>query len=190
MNESDILKLIRDDVWMIKVLEIVQGLNLPDWMIGAGFIRGKVWDVLHRYTERTPLEDIDVIYFDPTNTEEVKEKELEKILKNKMDEPWSIKNQARMHLVVKRETPYTSSKDALAHWVETPTCIAATLDKDDNLKLIAPHGIDDLVNLVLRPSPLFTGDIQIFKDRIEKKQWQSKWPKLKIIHQTGSNLIR
>lgn len=181
MKKIDILSLIQNDVWMMKVLKTARELHLPDWMIGAGFVRGKVWDFLHGYAERTPLGDIDLIYFDPSNISEEKEKELECVLKEKMNEPWSVKNQARMH-IVNGEAPYASSSDALAHWVETPTCVAVRLEDDDTLTLIAPHGIDDLVNLVVRPSPLFSRGIQIFKDRVQKKQWQKKWPKLTIVY--------
>lgn len=33
----------------------MKSLALPDWWIGAGFVRSKVWDMLHKYTKRTPL---------------------------------------------------------------------------------------------------------------------------------------
>src|SRR3989338_8301201 len=180
MKATEILTLIQGDDWMMNALRAARALRLPDWMIGAGFVRGKVWDSLHGYAERTPLGDIDLIYFDPLDLSEEKEKEFERTLQEKMDEPWSVKNQARMHMVNK-EAPYASSSDALAHWVETPTCVAVKLEDDDALTFIAPHGIDDLVNLMVRPSPFFTRDIQIFRDRVQKKQWKQKWPKLTIL---------
>lgn len=68
MTKKDILKLIEKDPWMMKVLDTVQQLNLPDWWIGAGFVRSKVWDYLHGYTVRTHLPDIDVIYFEKNSS--------------------------------------------------------------------------------------------------------------------------
>ena len=62
MTKKDIISLIENDAWMMDILSVVKTLELPDWWIGAGFIRSKVWDSLHGYTKRTPLPDVDVIY--------------------------------------------------------------------------------------------------------------------------------
>ena len=66
-TKDDIINLIQNDKWMMDILEQAKKLNLPDWWIGAGFVRSKIWDVLHEYKERTPMSassDIDLIYFD------------------------------------------------------------------------------------------------------------------------------
>jgi len=44
MNKTDVVNLIQKDAWMMKVLYTAKNLNLSDWMIGAGFVRNKVWD--------------------------------------------------------------------------------------------------------------------------------------------------
>ncbi len=163
---------------MMDVLRVVRGLNLPDWWIGAGFVRGKVWDYLHAYKFRTPLPDIDVIYFDKNDNSEKREKALEQELKK--IEPnlnWSVKNQARMHLL-HDDPPYNNSAQGLARWVETATCVGVCLDDKGRLVLLAPHGIGDLVNLVLRPTD--KSKIELFKKRAVSKHWLSKWPKLRI----------
>lgn len=179
MNERDIVRLVERDAWMMEVLRAAAALALPDWMIGAGFVRSKVWDTLHGYTERTPVPDIDVIYFDPADCSEEAEERLQERLREKMPLQWSVTNQARMH-VENHEKPYKNSEDALAHWVETPTCVAVTL-RAGRVELIAPHGIADLVNLVVRPSPLYSRGIALYRERVKKKRWQERWPKLKIL---------
>jgi len=63
-TKQDILNLIKKDKWMMNILKIVKDLNLPDWWIGAGFVRNKVFDYLHEYKKRTKLNDTDIIYFD------------------------------------------------------------------------------------------------------------------------------
>ena len=180
MKEQDILNLIRKDGWMMDILRVVQSLNLPDWMIGAGFVRNKIWDYLHKYEKRTPLNDIDVIYFDKENVDEKYEKIYEEKLREKLPNVnWSATNQARM-----RETdgdePYLSSEDALSKWPETVTCVAVKLDENNDLILIAPHGIEDIVGLVVNPSPVFMKKLGYYKERMKKKNWKSIWPKLKI----------
>jgi hypothetical protein len=64
-TEQQITALIEADAWMMNLLRVVKNLKLPDWWICAGFVRSKIWDTLHNYEARTPLADIDVIYFDP-----------------------------------------------------------------------------------------------------------------------------
>jgi hypothetical protein len=189
MTKQDIITLAKKDTWMMDILQIVNKLNLPDWWIGAGFIRSKVWDTLHGYKQRTPLPDIDIIYLDKndytkneaqqdTTKQEI---EYEKILTEQFPTiNWSVTNQARMHLFHNNE-PYKTSEDALTHWVETATCIGVKLDANNNVILSTPRGIEDLVNLVLRPTPGVYKDLSTFNKRIENKEWLKKWPKLKII---------
>jgi uncharacterized protein len=181
MNKQDIVKIAEQDSWMMDVLRAAQSLYLPDWMIGAGFVRNKVWDVLHGYKERTPLNDIDLIYFDTSDTREDIEKEYEKKLANILNIQWSVKNQARMHLVDGEERQRSCSEDGLAKWVETPTCTAIRINNTGDVELIAPHGISDLVNLVVRPTPEFKRDIEIFRNRVSGKKWLEKWPKLQVV---------
>ena len=38
---ADIENLVRSDPWMMKVLQAAEELGLPDWWIGAGFLRGR-----------------------------------------------------------------------------------------------------------------------------------------------------
>lgn len=161
---------------MVAVLRAVRTLNLPDWWVGAGFVRSKVWDYLHGYARPTPLSDIDVIYFDPADTSEAAEKGHELQLSGLLGGlPWSVKNQARMH-EKNGDAPYRSSVDALSRWPETATCVAVTLTQDGRLKLAAPHGIADLVSLTVRPSPAFR--LEAYRDRVGRKGWQQKWPNL------------
>lgn len=164
----------------MQVLQAAESLDLPDWMIGAGFLRNKVWDHLHGFIRpQVDTADIDLIYFNPSDTREETDRIYDSELHFKVDVNWSTKNQARMHLK-HGDAPYTSSTDALAHWVETATCVAVTLDHG-TLKLIAPHGIADLVDLVLRPSPAFKNNVRIFDDRVRQHDWLTTWPKLSVV---------
>lgn len=187
VSENDIADLIRADEWMMQILKVARQLNLTDWWIGAGFVRSKVWDTLHGYKERTLLPDVDVIYMDRKEYEEdlaagdikMSEKKYEMVLRNLMPGiNWSVKNQARMHLLHNHK-PYASSEEALAQWVETATCVGVKLDIDDKIEISAPRGIDDLVNLILRPTTPTVREK--FYERVRQKEWLKKWPKLKII---------
>ncbi|KGB52690.1 hypothetical protein FG91_03437 [Sphingopyxis sp. LC81] len=92
---------------------------------------------------------------------------------------WSVKNQARMH-IRNGDTPYSSSVDAMRYWPETATAIAARRQGLEGFEIAAPLGLDDLMNLVLRPSPHFSGEKRaIFEDRSQTKGWFTTWPLLR-----------
>lgn len=182
-NEADTIQLIQNDTWMMNILKEAQSLNLPDWWICAGFVRSKIWDTLHGFKERTPIPDIDVIYFDDNDLNEKEEKKAEAVLKLKMpDVPWSVKNQARMHLV-NGFAPYTSSIDAISKFPETATALGVKLDQKGQVILTAPYGIHDVLHLEIRPTENFKeGEYRkIYEKRVRKKEWKTTWSKI-VVH--------
>ncbi|WP_212935171.1 nucleotidyltransferase family protein [Bacillus hominis] len=184
-TEQGIIQLIQNDPWMMNVLQMAKSLGLPDWWICAGFVRSKIWDTLHNFEVRTTTPDVDVIYFDSFLKDEAYEQSLEKKLMN-IDTtiPWSVKNQARMH-VVNNMPPYSSSVDAISKFPETATALGVTLDEKNNVILTAPCGIEDLLSLQVKPTSHFLETkerIHMYKKRVMKKNWQSKWPNITITY--------
>lgn len=184
-NEKDIITHIQEDEWMMDLLTCAKSLNLPDWWICAGFVRSKIWDVQHGFDERTPMPDIDVIYYDAENIEESVEKKYEEVLKRLLPTvPWSVKNQARMH-IANNSSPYSSSVDAIAKFPETATALGVKLDEEDNVILTAPHGIQDVVNLIVKPTPYFLESKErmlIYEKRVREKNWQAIWSKIEVMN--------
>jgi len=175
--ENRLKEIIESDAWMLSVLKTVRELGLSDCWIGAGFVRNKVWDELHQM-ERTALNDIDVIYYNSTLCTKEQDKEIENKLKK--DNPtlnWSVKNQARMN-IRNGHKPYLNCEDAISFWPETATSIAVRLSKNNKIELIAPYGLADLFNLKVVPTPKF--NLAIYTERMNKKKWNKKWPKLNI----------
>jgi len=77
--------------------------------------------------------------------------------------------------------PVKSSCESIAYWGETPTCVGVRLNDDDSITICAPHGLDDLMNLVVKPVPKPYQDLSFYKKRVESKNWDKFWSKLKII---------
>ncbi len=183
-SERDILALVAGDAWMMAALSAVAGLGLPDCWIGAGFLRGAVWDRLHGYGSRTPLDDIDVVYFDPEAPDPAAEAAQERRLGARLPGlPWEVKNQARMHLR-NGDAPYGSCAEALAHWLETPTAVALRLNQAGGLELLAPLGTEDLLGLVVRPTLHARSHkhrLAAYRARLEAKDWPAKWPRLRVV---------
>ncbi|MDP6342818.1 MAG: nucleotidyltransferase family protein [Alphaproteobacteria bacterium] len=180
-GEGDILRLIADDPAMMAVLGVVRRQALPDWWIGAGFVRAKVWDYLHDFRQATELDDIDVLYHDSADTRRRAEADIEARLRaTDGGQPWSVKNQARMHLR-NGDRPYRDTTEAMAHWLETPTCVAVTLGADGELRLAAPYGLADLLDLTVRPTPSALRRPAEYRQRLRAKDWAGRWPRLRII---------
>ena len=133
--------LLRADPLRMACLRTARALALPDWALGAGFVRNLIWDHLHHKAEPTPLNDIDLIYLDPGDPEGAAEREHETLLAERLPgQHWEVRNQARMH-VRQQVAPFTSSRAALSHWVEVPTCIGVRLLADDSFEWLAPTAL-------------------------------------------------
>ncbi|MGO4108483.1 nucleotidyltransferase family protein [Paenibacillus sp. YAF4_2] len=183
-TELDIIQLVMEDEWMMSVLHTAKSLNLPDWWVCAGFVRSKVWDYLHGYTEWSPLADVDLIYYDLSNQDEAVEKLYEQQLRSLMpDVPWSVKNEARMHLI-NDIPPFSSAVDAMSKFPEVVTALGLALDEQNQVVLSAPWGIEDLLHFAVRPTPHFADKPELMKryeERLMKKNWKSRWWKVEII---------
>jgi len=180
-SEAQITQLIQDDEWMMDVLRAAEKLDLPDWWIGAGFLRNKVWDYIEGI-ESKPTRDVDLVYFDKEHIKDTDDWSYDSKMKN--DYPfaeWEIRNQARMHYM-NNFPPFASATDGISHWVETATCVGVKL-KNGVLSYLFCYGTEDLFGLTARPVSYFQNEemIQTFYDRIGKKKWLEKWSDLKVI---------
>jgi hypothetical protein len=178
---ADVLSLLKADERAMLTLRAVASLGLPDWMIGAGFVRNIVWDRLSGHTKHTPPNDIDVLYHDARDITPRREETIEARLRElKPELPWSVRNQARMHLK-NGDPPYGSTECAIRSWLETPTCVAVRLEPDDHLTLIAPFGLDDLFSLTVRPTPRGRERLADYHRRMTDKNWAALWPRLTFV---------
>jgi hypothetical protein len=178
---DDLCALVARQADMLRLLRSVAELGLPDCWIGAGFLRNAAWDALH---DRLPncgrLNDIDVVFFDRANADPTFDAAIEaRLAARSPNHPWSVKNQARMHLR-NGEEPYQDTAAAIARWPETATAVAARL-LQGRLELLAPHGLDDLFGLIVRPTPAFARRPLAFARRLQAKNWLARWPRLRIV---------
>lgn len=153
---------------------------MPDWWIGAGFLRNKIWDALHEMEGDSLESDVDFIYFDPLNSSEAADIFLlNRVLQQLPGVKWSVKNQSRMHLR-NGDAPYLSSTDAIRFWPEVCTAVGIKLNDKSDLEVSAPYGLDDIFNLIVRSTPAFELKSDVYRARQLKKGWKNRWPKLQI----------
>jgi len=177
-SAADVVDFIEAQPSMTATLAHLADLALPDSWIGAGFVRDAVWDTLHDRAWTPGAGDVDVLYFDPGGIRLEDERAIEARLRLiDPTQPWSVKNQARMHRR-NGDAPYADCLDAIAHWLETCTAVAARL-VDGRVELLAPYGVDDLLNLVLRPTDAGRRKPEAYAARSRDKRWRARWPSLR-----------
>ncbi len=178
---AQLRSLIASDRRRMRVLDIVKELALPDCWVAAGFVRSCVWDHMHRRTSSPLPRDIDVIWYDPTQSMPERDAMLEsRLCARDSTLGWSVKNQARMH-ERNADDPYLSASDAMRYWPETATAVGVRLDHHGQIEVAAPFGLDDLFALTVRPTQRFVAEKHaVYVDRVRSKNWQATWPNLRI----------
>lgn len=180
LNENDVAQLVSRDAWMMKVLRAADERGLPDWWIGAGFLRDRVWDAIEGNQVSKPR-DVDLVFFDSRNVKATNDW----AITDEMNicyplATWEVRNQARMH-TKDGSKPFRCTAEGIAHWTETATAIAVRLH-DGELNFLYCYGSNDLLHLIVRPVTV-DGSVSssaLVQRRIADKQWLVRWPHLQI----------
>jgi hypothetical protein len=179
-TRADIAEFIAGQADMVHLLRVVERQMLPDCWVGAGFVRNAVWDALHGRAANRASADIDVVYFDAADVRVVRDAEIEAALTRMCPgQRWSVKNQARMH-IRNGDAAYADTRDALRHWPERCTAVAARIH-EQAIELLAPYGVCDLITLTVRPTPAFAAKLDVYRERLRQKEWHRTWPLLTIL---------
>ncbi|NYE60531.1 hypothetical protein FHW58_001683 [Duganella sp. 1224] len=189
MNEQAMRELLRhmarEAEWLMQALRAVRDLALPSWCIGAGAVRNLVWDNLHGYPTPSHLPDIDVAYFDAANLRPERDAELQRRLQAALPQvPWEVTNQAAVHHWFEAYfghavEPLPSLHAAVASWPEYATSVGLCLRADDMIEVIAPHGLDDLFNCVVRRNPARVS-MEAYRQRVAQKRYAERWPRVTV----------
>jgi len=171
-------KWIFEDKFRIECLNAAESSVKYDWYLSAGFVRNLVWDTLQGRNARTPLNDIDLIYFNPGDLSPERDREIEiKLIKNMPACNWSVKNQARMSFKHEHEQ-YKDCIDAMSYWPEIQTAVGVTIIEEGSLSVVSPFSACEVIRLAATRNPKCTSSA--FQARVSSKGWSKIWPGLKI----------
>lgn len=178
-NANQLLTLlVRQDPLRSQALTCLRLVNLPQGYIAAGFVRNLVWDHLHTKIIPTPLNDVDVIYFDKNEVNVKQYINYQDALNEIMPQiNWQVRNQAFMH-IRNGDSPYASCLDAMSYWPEKETAVAMRELPSGQLECIAAFGFNSLFNLQLSYNPKRKKDV--FDKRVNTKGWLKHWQKLSV----------
>ena len=175
---AQIINLLQADASRMAALKAVSKLELPDCWLAAGFIRNMVWDAMHGYSG-TPLNDHDVIFYDPDGERgEMARVAEERLRADLPGQNWQVRNQALMHSR-NGDTPYRHSADAMSFWPEIETAVGARLNTKGKLELLAPFGTESLFVGHITHNP--KRPYALFISRVTSKKWLQHWSKLRIV---------
>ncbi len=181
--------ILRATPQLMQVMETARTLDLPDWLIFSGAVYQPVWNHLTGRPADYGLKDYDLGYFDPADTSYEGEDAVIRLVASAFDEPLSsmveVRNQARVHLWFEgkfREpyVPLPNSAEALTRFVAPAFAVGARLETDGAMTIVAPFGLDDLFDMVLRPNP----------SRPRAAGWAktvasalARWPELRVVEE-------
>ncbi len=173
-----IVELIKQDPIRVEALNCVSELGLPQCYIAAGFVRNLVWDALHDFKVFTPLNDVDVIYFDPAESNPNAYLAYESQLRDRMPQlSWQVRNQAKMH-ERNDDNPYKSSVDAMSYWPEKETAVTIRQSGPNQYECVAAFGFESLFSYWVTHNPKRLRET--FENRVNSKTWLVRWPSLRI----------
>lgn len=178
--------IVRSTPWLMEALRAAREVGAPDWLIGAGALRTAVWDRLHGFSTPTPLADVDVVFFDPRDLSVKRERQVEEALLAELPGmPWEATNQASVHVWFPEKfgyevEPFNSTAEAVATWPETATSVGLRLESDDDLVIVAPLGLDDLLDLVHRRNPARVS-VEEYERRLATKRIAQRWPRVRVV---------
>ena len=172
--------IVKSSELLMEGLAIARQLALPNWWIVGGAIRDVVWQgITNRPTGS--ICDLDLVYFDATSPSKDADDRLEDRLGSVGGVPWSIKNQARMH-IFDREVAYSCVEEAIFYFPETVSCVGIKMTAGGELIIINLFGFSDLLGMIFRPTPgyLRRASFSSFVERVHTKGWVDKWPELRV----------
>lgn len=168
-----------------RVLEILEGLEIPDAWLVSGCVFQSVWNAL---TGRKPdygILDYDVFYFDPDVSYQAEDAVIQRCAEAfaGLDVDVQVRNQARVHLWYPQKfgRPYpalTHATEGLTRFL-APCCSVGIRQEQGRVRLAAPFGVDDLMSMTIRPNLAVPGPAEQYN--LKSARWAALWPEVTVL---------
>ena len=178
--------IVRSSPLLMEVLRGLRDDGLADHLLVAGAIYNLVWNRLTGRPDLTGINDIDVFYFDDRDLSYEAEDLVIRRLAARFAHlplPVQVRNQARVHLWFPQKfgvpfAPLRSSGEMLGRYASRTHAVAARLEADDSLTIVAPFGLDDIFSFRITPNRVLMN-----KPAHDAKGARAKsvWPELTVV---------
>jgi hypothetical protein len=175
------------------LVERLPGLGLPDAWLAAGSLFQTVCNML---TGRAPdygIRDYDIFYFDADTSWEAEDAVIRRVTALFSDTGVAVeaRNQARVHLWYPAKfgvayPPLQCSTDAIDRFLTVASQIGIRPapgghggKQRDDFDVYAPHGLDDLWSLTVRPNRCANFLSHLYEAKAAA--WKARWPELTIL---------
>jgi uncharacterized protein len=185
VQRQALMDIVRGDALLMRVLEGLREIDLPDWLLVAGVLYNRVWNELTGRPPLTGINDIDVFYFDDDLSYEAEDAVIRRLAAHFADLPLpvQVRNQARVHLWFPQKfgqpfAPLASSGEMLGRYASKTHAVAVRLETDDRLTIVAPFGLDDIFSFRIVPNPVLMN-----RPAHEAKGARAKsvWPEITVL---------
>jgi hypothetical protein len=152
--------IIRADPDLMRLLERLLAIGLPQWRLVAGCLYQTVWNVLTDQPRGTGIKDYDVIYYDADDLSWAAEDGvIRRVTAATRDcvGPVEVRNQARVHLWFADRfgcnyPQLRYADESLRYYASLVHAVGVRLADDDRLDVAAPFGLDDIFAMRIRPN--------------------------------------
>ena len=185
VQRAALIDIIAADPVLMTVLTGLREADLPQGLLVAGAIYNQAWNSLTGRPSLTGVNDIDLFYFDDTDIGYDAEDRVIKALDRRfagLPVPVQVRNQARVHLWFPQKfsqplEPLTSSAEMLTRYASKTHAVAARLEADDTISILAPFGLDDIFSFRIVPNRVLAN-----KPAHDAKGARAKtiWPELTL----------
>lgn len=195
MDEAEARELVIESVLAdpacLSVLDALREVGLPDAWLCAGAVFQNVWNRLSGLPAGAGIRDYDVFYFDRANLGwDAEDAAIDRVTAAVRDPTIEVevRNQARVHLWYperfgKTIPPYTSSPDAISSFAAFACSVGVRWAEAgpgsgfDALEVTAPFGLQDTVDMVLRPNHRLAPR-EVYEAKAAA--YIERWPQLRV----------
>jgi uncharacterized protein len=185
MDKDDFLATVLRNPVNQAIVDELHRLALPDAWIVSGCLVQTAWNVLTKRAVDYGIADYDIFYFDPDTSWQAEDaviRQLQGRLAN-LGVRIEVRNQARVHLWYpqKHGLPYPalqSSTDGIDRFLTKNTQVGLRRTRDGH-DVHAPHGFDDIANLIVRPNPGANFSAAAYETKA--RRWRMLWPELTVL---------
>ncbi len=173
------IEILKDDPMAAAAIEASLAVNLPNWCIIGGLVRDLVWG---RVLDRAVVpRDIDLIYFDRTDSSKETDLEIESEIQNRSGLPFRVKNQARMHLR-NSELHYSGVADAMTKFPTTVSAVGITSNASHEPIMFSIFGYGSLFRPVFQITPHFLEKQRQsdFFQYLDRNRLRERWPEVPV----------
>ena len=152
--------IIRSDRDLMRLLDRLRSVGLPQWRLVAGCLYQTVWNALTNRARGTGIKDYDLIYHDRGDLSwEAEDAVIRRVATATRGcvGPVEVRNQARVHLWFADRfgcayPQLATADELLRYYASIVHAVGVRLEDDGSLDIAAPFGLDDMFAMVIRPN--------------------------------------